>query len=100
MSKDIKIENDTDKNIAVFVKNLHIFYKGITKTSIRDVWMKKKKKVEVFEALKGVSFEIEEGKILGIIGKNGSGKSTMLKAIAGIFSPDNGTVDLHNHTVS
>ena len=48
--------------------------------------MRLKDKVEIFEALKGVSFDLEEGKILGIIGKNGSGKSTMLRAIAGIFS--------------
>ena len=74
------------KNIAVTVNNLHISYRGLKKTSIRSSWTKLKNKVEIFEALKGVSFDIEEGKILGIIGKNGSGKSTMLKAIAGIFS--------------
>lgn len=88
------------KNIAVSVKDLHISYRGLSKTSIRAAWTKKKKKVEVFEALKGVSFEIEEGKILGIIGRNGSGKSTMLRAIAGIFSPDSGSIDLHGHTIS
>ncbi len=46
------------------------------------------------------TFEIEEGKILGLIGKNGSGKSTMLRAIAGIFSADEGSIDLHNNTIS
>ena len=45
-------------------------------------------------------FEVEQGKILGIIGKNGSGKSTMLRAIAGIFSPDKGKIDLHGNTIS
>lgn len=89
-----------DKNIAVTVKNLHICYRGLKKTSIRKSWAKRKDKVEIFEALKGISFEIEEGKILGIIGKNGSGKSTMLRAIAGIFSPDKGSIDLHDHTIS
>ena len=73
--------------------------RGLKKTSIRESW-NKKKKIEVFEALKGVSFELEEGKILGIVGKNGSGKSTMLRAIAGIFSPDKGTIDLHNNSIS
>lgn len=89
-----------DKNIAVTVKNLHISYRGLKKTSIRKSWSKRKNKIEIFEALKGVSFEIEEGKILGIIGKNGSGKSTMLRAIAGIFSPDKGSIDLHGHSIS
>lgn len=88
------------KNTAVTVKNLHISYRGLKKTSIRASWNKLKNKVEIFEALKGVSFEIEEGKILGIIGKNGSGKSTMLRAVAGIFSPDKGSINLHNHSIS
>lgn len=88
------------KNIAVTVDNLHISYRGLKKTSIRKSWNKRKSKIEIFEALKGVSFEIEEGKILGIIGKNGSGKSTMLRAIAGIFSPDKGSIDLHGNSIS
>lgn len=88
------------KNIAVTVNDLYVSYRGLKKTSIRASWSKMKNKVEVFEALKGVSFEVEEGKILGIIGKNGSGKSTLLRAIAGIFSPDKGTIDLHGHSIS
>jgi len=89
-----------EKNITVTVKNLHITYRGLKKSSIRSSWKNFGHKVELFHALKGVSFEIEEGKILGIIGKNGSGKSTMLRAIAGIFSPDKGKIDLHGHSIS
>ena len=88
------------KNITVTVKNLHVTYKSLKKTSIRASWKQIGHKAELFHALKGVSFEIEEGNILGIIGKNGSGKSTMLRAIAGIFSPDKGTIDLHGNTIS
>ena len=47
---------------------------------------------DVFEALKGVSFDVPAGKTFGIIGRNGSGKSTMLKMIAGIGKPTSGTV--------
>ena len=46
----------------------------------------------VFEALKGVSFEVPKGKTFGIVGRNGSGKSTMLKLIAGIGKPTAGSV--------
>ena len=88
------------KEIAISVKDLHISYRGLKKTSIRSSWSKSKGKVEVFEALRGVSFELEEGKILGITGKNGSGKSTLLRAIAGIFSPDKGSIDLHDNSIS
>lgn len=89
------------KNIAITVKNLHVFYRALNKVSIRKSFFKGKlRKKEIFKAVNGVSFEIEEGKILGIIGKNGSGKSTMLRAIAGVFSPDKGTINLHGNTVS
>ena len=50
---------------------------------------------EVLEALKGVSFDVAAGRSFGVIGRNGSGKSTMLKLIAGIGKPTAGTVSVH-----
>ncbi len=47
---------------------------------------------EVFEALKGVSFDVAAGRTFGIIGRNGSGKSTLLKLIAGIGRPTAGRI--------
>ena len=89
------------KKYAITVKNLKIRYRTIKKFSIRKSLFKlKKAKAEYFEAVKGVSFKIEQGKIVGIVGKNGSGKSTILKAIAGIFSADGGSIDLHGNTIS
>ena len=60
----------------------------------------RKSKLEVYEALKGISFEVKKGEIMGIVGKNGSGKSTLLRAIAGIFSADSGSIELATDSVS
>lgn len=50
---------------------------------------------EEFWALKNVSFEVKKGDALGLIGLNGSGKSTMLKTIAGVLKPTEGSVQVN-----
>lgn len=47
-----------------------------------------------FHALKGVSFTVQAGETLGIIGQNGAGKSTLLKILTGVLLPDAGTVHI------
>ena len=42
--------------------------------------------------VRNISLKIEQGEVLGIIGRNGSGKSTLLKMMAGVFPPDAGTI--------
>ena len=89
------------KEIAIEVKNVNIQYKLMKNFSIqRNLLRRDADKPEVFEAVKGISFDVEKGEILGVIGKNGSGKSTLLRSIAGVFSPNEGTIDLKNHSVS
>lgn len=51
-----------------------------------------KKKVRRFTALSEINLEINQGDVVGIIGRNGSGKSTLLRVISGIYPPDEGTV--------
>lgn len=90
-----------EKQYAIEVENLHISYRCLSAFSIKKNFFKlKKSKTEVHEAVRGVSFQVPKGMIMGIVGKNGSGKSTMLKAIAGIFSPDTGTINLFDNNVS
>ena len=86
---------------AIEVENLCISYRGLKSYSIKQNLLHgKRARAEEFQAVKNVSFKVEKGEILGLIGKNGSGKSTMLRAIAGIFSPNSGTINLHGHSVS
>ena len=86
---------------AIEVTDLVISYQNLKKTSIKKSLLQfKRRSVDRFVAVKGISFYVRQGEILGIIGKNGSGKSTTLNALAGIFSPDSGTIDLKGHSIS
>lgn len=58
------------------------------KTSYKDFWV-----------FKNINFEVKKGEVVGIIGRNGAGKSTMLKIISGILTPTEGKVTLNGKVV-
>lgn len=60
-----------------------IFFKGKNTTPKGEFW-----------AVKDVSFDIKSGEAVGLVGANGQGKSTLLKLIAGVLLPDQGTVSV------
>ena len=70
--------------------------------SLKEIFtiaVKGKLKFNEFLALDHVSFSLEKGKTLGLIGKNGAGKSTTLKLISGILKPTKGSVEIHGTIV-
>ena len=85
---------------AIEVNNLNVSYISMKSKSIRNNLFSFKEPKKIVHALKDVSFSLNEGEILGVVGKNGSGKSTLLNTIAGIFSPDTGTINLYGNKTS
>src|SRR5687767_10779663 len=55
------------------------------------------RRVEDFWAVRDVTFEVERGEVVGIIGHNGAGKSTILKLLSNITTPTAGEITIHGH---
>ncbi len=70
----------SENGFLLEVKNLSVFYGGI-------------------KALKGISFGIRKGEIVTLIGANGAGKSTTLRAISGLLKPKEGDILLEGHSL-
>lgn len=96
----------TKSNNAVEVRNIKkSFYlpnhkNDSIKRAITQAFKKKDKGGNTFNALNGISFDIEKGDFFGILGRNGSGKSTLLKIIAQIYQPTSGSVKTQGKVVS
>ena len=87
-----------NKENAVEVRNVEMHF-NMSKEKLESLkeyflrFVTKKLMFEDFVAVNDVSFEIKKGDVFGIVGLNGSGKSTMLKLISGILAPSKGTVE-------
>jgi len=87
MSNVIKAENI---DFAYRVLNNH---QSSLKTLFRD-FVKRKVRIENYQALAGLSFSVEKGETFAIIGKNGAGKSTLLKLLANVVPPTKGKLKI------
>ncbi len=86
-----------ERKAVIQVKDLEKAYKLYDKPSDRlkeALGLSKKKKYKEHYALKGVDLTIYQGETVGIIGTNGSGKSTILKIITGVLNPTGGSVEV------
>ena len=66
---------------------------------INNISRKYKKGTTVFTALDNVSFRVEKGEFIAVVGASGSGKSTLLHTIGGLNQPDSGQVLFHGHDI-
>lgn len=90
--------NNNDRSVVISVKNVSKVYKMFKKPAERVIdalhlmpW----KKVPEHHALNDVSFDVYQGETIGIIGTNGSGKSTILKIITGVLHQTKGEVNVN-----
>lgn len=86
--------------MVIDVKNVTVQYtiSNFREIGLKEYLIKKVKrdiKTEQFTAVDNVSFSLDEGDFLGIIGMNGAGKSTLLKVISGIMKPAKGSVTVN-----
>ncbi len=72
-----------------------ITVKNVTKKFVKT---NKKKERQEFTAVNNLSFDVNEGEILGILGPNGAGKTTLLRMIAGIMTPNKGSITIDDLT--
>jgi ABC-type polysaccharide/polyol phosphate transport system ATPase subunit len=77
VSKDFKLPHERKSTLKEWVLHFH------------------KPKFERLHALHDIDFEVKRGEFFGIVGRNGSGKSTMLKIIGGIYQPSKGSVTIN-----
>jgi ABC-type polysaccharide/polyol phosphate transport system ATPase subunit len=91
-------------SLVIDGKNIDFSYRVLTnhqsslKTLFKD-FINRKVRVENYQALKNISFEVTKGETVAIIGKNGAGKSTLLKLLARVVPPTKGDLKV-NGTVA
>jgi ABC-type polysaccharide/polyol phosphate transport system ATPase subunit len=87
-------------SVVIRVENVSRMFRMIQERpdTLRELFSKafrkKTKNYHDFAALNNVSLTVNQGEMVGILGRNGSGKSTLLKIIAGVYRPSSGTVSV------
>lgn len=82
----MKFNLGIEKNFSLKLFFINLFKSKKNKPKKQDFW-----------ALKDISFKVEKGEVIGFVGSNGAGKSTMLKVIAGVMKPTKGKVTVNGN---
>lgn len=90
MRKEVAIKADS---VSKAFKLPHEKTNSVKSTFLN--FIQRKRGYEMQQVLKNISFEIQKGEFFGIVGRNGSGKSTVLKMLAGIYTPTKGVITVN-----
>ncbi|MBP2437574.1 ABC transporter ATP-binding protein [Microbacterium amylolyticum] len=87
-------------NVAISVSDLGVRFRRNRRgrRSIKSMFASSSRRTPKgeFWALQGVSFDVRPGESIGVVGRNGQGKSTLLKLVAGVLLPDEGSVTVND----
>ena len=75
-------------------KSFHLPHEQVHTLKERALHPFRRRHSDRLDALRDVSFSVEQGEFFGIVGRNGSGKSTLLKCMAGIYGTDRGLIEI------
>ena len=84
------LNNEADSQPLLQVRNIAKVYHNRTGLFRR----------QVVNAIKPLSFELEKGQTLGVVGEAGSGKSTLIRILAGMIKPSSGEIHINGHTLA
>lgn len=88
-----------DEQVAIEVRDLGVRFRRNRRgrRSIKDLFADPSRRVrpDEFWALRGVDFTVRPGESIGVVGRNGQGKSTLLRLVAGVLLPDEGVVHVN-----
>lgn len=86
-------------NVAIRIHDVHVTYRANLQTNptLKNTLVnmgRRKRTVREIQALRGVTFDVRQGQVMGVVGANGAGKSTLMRTVAGILAPTQGRVDI------
>ena len=89
-SKPVPLEEEEMANLGIKQEDIVVdFEVGDTVTVLSGAW---EGTVGMIQAIKGISFEVNQGEVIALIGANGAGKTTTLHTVTGLISPKSGQV--------
>jgi len=87
-------------NVKNVTKDFRIYHEK--RNSVYEVitgYFNKRKYYERLRVLDNISFDVKKGEMFGIVGRNGMGKTTLLRLMAGIYKPDSGSIEVNGSII-